>query len=165
MYRSVPVVLPLAVAWEEVLPAILVTVVAGAVAACWPALQSFHRGRKFQKIIKRELSEIGPHPKEPEEGKPWWEHAPKRFVHQEIFAQENISQNRDFLLSLNGNVVYKVSQLWIALEKREGNQWVEYLKQLSNDRRTKSRELVDAYASWTKIVPEAEQSQGPPPNP
>jgi hypothetical protein len=73
-------------------------------------------------------------------------------VHEEIFAKHNISQNRDFLLSLNGDVVYKVSQLWIALEKQDADQWIEYLKQLSEDRRTTSDRLVAAYKSWLAVI-------------
>ena len=146
------VIVPLATTWEEVLPAIVIAVVAGALATFWPALQLIHRGRKFEGIIRRELEEIAPHPTQFQAGKQWWEHATKRFVHEEIFATHNISQNRDFLLSLNGDVVYKVSQLWIALEKHDADQWIEYLRQLSEDRRTTSDRLVDAYKSWLAVI-------------
>jgi hypothetical protein len=43
------------------------------------------------------------------------EHAQRRFIHEELFQRHSISQNRDFLLSLDLTVVYQVSQLWIAL--------------------------------------------------
>lgn len=131
---------------------LLLAFTGGAIAVFWPWLQTHFRGRKFHKLIKRELEEIGPHPKSPEKGKPWWEHATKRFVHEEVFARDRISENREFLLSLHPAVVYRVSQLWIALEKRNSEQWLEFLRQLSEDRRVRSEPLKAALRDWQLIV-------------
>jgi hypothetical protein len=45
----------------------------------------------------------------------WPEHLNKRFVHEEIFG--NVSENRDFILSLPPNLIYPLSQLWIEFCK------------------------------------------------
>src|SRR4029453_816015 len=99
---------------------------AGVIASIWPSLQALQRGRKFKRLIKRELAEISPYPEDPDTEKRWWEHATKRFVDEAMFR--DLSQNRTFLLSLHPTLVYQVSQLWIALEKRDGNQWKHFLE-------------------------------------
>jgi hypothetical protein len=125
---------------------------AGAIAAFWPWLQTFQRGWKFRRLIRRELAEIGPHPVKPEADRPWWEHATKRFIHEEIFHRSNVSHNRDFLLSLDPTVVYLVSQLWIALEKRDGRQWKYFLECVATNRKLKSDELTSAHEQWKTII-------------
>jgi hypothetical protein len=122
------------------------------IAVFWPWLQAFFRGRKFQGIVRRELQELGPHPAVPVSGKPWWEHATKRFVHEEVFAREKVSENRDFLLSLDPTVVYRVSQLWTALAKRDGDQWLHFIKELGNDKHVGSEELQKAHDQWEAIL-------------
>ncbi len=119
---------------------LLLLFVGGGVAALWPWLQVRSRGKRFEQIIKRELAEIGPNPEDPIQGKDWWEHVTKRFVHEEIFKHENISQNRDFLLTLDGSVVYEVTQLWTALEKRDATQWMRCIGAVSRNKRLTSKD-------------------------
>jgi hypothetical protein len=109
-----------------------IALVAAAIAVAWPSLQTRQLGRKFERIIRRELGEINPYPKDPDE-KPWWEHATKRFVHEAMFR--DLSRNRDFLLGLDSTAIYQVTQLWIALEKRDGIQWGHFLLALAENRR------------------------------
>ncbi|WP_132195150.1 hypothetical protein [Kribbella orskensis] len=123
-----------------------------AIAAFWPWIQSLQRGRRFQRIIRRELEEIGPRPEAPVEDKPWWDHATRRFIHEELFHRQSISQNRDFLLSLDPTLIYQVSQLWIALEKRDGRQWLHFLSALARNRRVGSPGLRDAHKKWETII-------------
>jgi hypothetical protein len=123
-----------------------------AIALFWPWIQAFQRGRKFTRIIRRELEEIGPYPPTPQTDKPWWEHAQKRFIHEDLFQRNSISQNRDFLLSLNPTVVYQVSQLWIALEKRDGHQWINYLRELANSNIVGTDKLRKAHSKWKDII-------------
>jgi hypothetical protein len=124
----------------------------GAIAVFWPWLQAWFRGRKFQGLIRRELEEVGPYPALAIEGKPWWEHATKRFVHEEIFARDRVSENRDFLLSLDPAVVFRVNQLWTALAKRDSTQWLQFLGQLATDPRVGSDRLRRAEREWHAIV-------------
>jgi hypothetical protein len=137
---------------SEVLAAIItsgIALFAAAIAVAWPSLQTRQRGRKFERIIRRELGEINPYPKDPD-GKPWWEHATKRFVHEVMFR--DLSRNRDFLLGLDPTVIYQVSQLWIALEKRDGTQWRNFLGALAENSRVTSEDLRTARDQWEKIL-------------
>jgi hypothetical protein len=139
-------------AWKDIGVPLIIAFFGAAIAAFWPWIQAFQRGRKFERIIGRELEEIGPHPDSPVADKPWWEHAGRRFIHEELFQRQSISQNRDFLLSLNPTVVYQVSQLWIALEKRDGKQWLYFLGELANNDRVGSPELRSAHSKWNTII-------------
>jgi hypothetical protein len=141
-----------ATVWTNVAIPLLLAFAGGAIAVFWPWLQSWFRGRKFQGLIRGELKEVGPYPLDPVNGKPWWEHATKRFVHEEIFARERVSENRDFLLSLNPPVVYRVSQLWTALAKRDSTQWLHFLDELATDRNVGSNRLREAARSWHVVV-------------
>jgi hypothetical protein len=141
-------------AWRDIGVPLLLAFVGGGVAALWPWLQVRSRGKRFQQIIKRELEEIGPNPEDPVQGKAWWEHVTKRFVHEEIFKHENISQNRDFLLTLDGTVVYQVTQLWTAFEKKDATQWIRCIDALSRNRRLSSEGLRDACEKWERIIPD-----------
>jgi len=160
------IISPTASVWADVGVPLIIAFFAGAIAVFWPWLQALQRGMKFQRLIRRELEEIGPQPKDAVDGKPWWEHAMKRFVHEEIFRRNAISQNRDFLLSLNPTVVYQVSQLWIAMEKRDGNQWMYFLSKLATNRKVKSPALLKARDRWKAIMtaqkPQWRESMGVP---
>lgn len=143
--------------WPTILTA-AATVAAAVVAVFWSTLQAHQRGRRFRALIGRELAEIGPYPEAPvpvaagQVARPWWEYARKRFIHEEIFVRDNITANREFLLSIDPTIVYEVSQLWLALEKRDGNQWMHYLTEISGDPRLTSAKLVAARDRWQAIM-------------
>jgi hypothetical protein len=139
-------------AWANIGVPLTIAFLGATVAAFWPWIQSFQRGRRFEGIIRRELEEIGPFPNTPDPDKPWWEHAQRRFIHEELFQRHSISQNRDFLLSLDPTLVYQVSQLWIALEKRDGRQWLYYLGELAYNDRVFTRKLQSAHDKWIAII-------------
>jgi quercetin dioxygenase-like cupin family protein len=65
---------------------------------------------------------------------PYGQHLGKRFLHEEFFRRENVVANRDFLLSLHPTLVYHASQLWIAYEKHDLEQWKLHLRQLLVDK-------------------------------
>ncbi len=131
--------------WTDIGVPLLLVFVGGGVAALWPWLQVRSRGKRFEQIIKRELKEIGPNPEHPVQGKAWWEHVTKRFVHEQIFKRENVSQNRDFLLTLDGSVVYEVTQLWTAFEKKNATQWMKCIDALTRNKRLSSKPLEEAF--------------------
>jgi hypothetical protein len=64
----------------------------------------------------------------------------------------DLSRNRDFLLGLDPTVIYEVSQLWIALEKRDGTQWEHFLEALAENRRVTSEDLRKARDEWKGVL-------------
>jgi hypothetical protein len=137
--------------WNDLILPLILAFGAGAIAVFWPWIQTWQRGRRFEHIIRRELQEIGPYPDHPV-GQPWWMHARMRFVHEEIFARERVSENREFLLSLSPDVVYAINQLWISFDKQDGGQWLYYLRTLTNINRLQSKELSAACERWAAIM-------------
>jgi hypothetical protein len=137
--------------WKDIGVA-LIAFLGAAIAVFWPWIQALHRGRKFERIIRRELEEIDPEPESPVADKPWWEHAQRRFIHEELFQRHSIAQNRDFLLSLDPTIVYQVSQLWIALEKRDGRQWLHFLGVLAINHKVGSLKLRTAHSKWKSVI-------------
>jgi hypothetical protein len=111
--------------------------------------------------MRRELQEISPLVVSP--GKEWWEHLGKRFIHEEFFRQENVVENRDFLLSLHPTLVYHASQLWIAFEKHDLDQWRWHLRQLLMDEdigeQVTSNEALEALARWERFPDVTGQSR------
>jgi hypothetical protein len=145
--------------WVDVGAAVAIALVGASIAFFWPWIQSLHRARKFHQIVKRELEEIGPNLKRDESGRPliprgspWWRYLSRRFVHEEVFARRNISTNRDFLLTIHPDVVFMVSQLWVAFDKRDGDEWVANLRLLARDRRVASSRLSEAANTWAVVV-------------
>src|SRR5262245_21936313 len=79
-----------------------------------PRLFEAQRRRTFINLIRREIQEMTPYPgiNETDDSNPplkpaekkWTIHLKKRFVHEDIF--ENISPNRDFILSLPADLTY-----------------------------------------------------------
>jgi hypothetical protein len=110
--------------WLEI---IVVPVSLALVALLWPLIQSQSRKRAFMRLIQRELREIESYP-ELAEKNGWTQHLRKTFVHQCIFRDP--STNQDFLLSLDPDVTYYVSQLWEAHALKDFGQWHHYLKKL-----------------------------------
>lgn len=102
----------------------------------WPWIQSFQRRMTFTDLIRREFSEMNPRTLmqecEPsrertdpqsyclQRGLRWYKHLDRRFIHEHIF--ENITGNRDFILSLPPELAYHITQMWVHFEKaqREG---------------------------------------------
>lgn len=149
--------------WEKVWAPLIVA----AIAVLWPWLLTLQRGWRFRRLIKRELAELGPYPSLSDvdrEGaprtmslktsaeQPWWEYVTKSFVHEATFRTAEVPENRDFILTLNPTLVYQVSQLWIALEKRDGGQWKHYLSELSKNRSVRSDKLAESASQWKAIV-------------
>jgi hypothetical protein len=124
-----------------VIPIILVLIALG-----WPLIQNRHRRRTFTTLIFRELAEVRPYPTESERDK-WAEHLTKNFAHRKIL--QDISQNRDFVLSLNANFVYYLTQLWDAYDDKDEKQWLYYLGKL--EEYDKTGKLTDVRATWADL--------------
>jgi hypothetical protein len=143
---------PLASVWKDLGAPIILAVAAALLAAAWPWWQIRLRGARVQRLIERELEEIAPHPDAPVKNVPWWEHLRREFVHEELFAKGRISTNRDFLLSLDADLVYKVSQLWLAFRQRNHVQWLWFMEELANDDRVGSKKLTAAQTAWSALI-------------
>jgi hypothetical protein len=106
---------------KDWLDIVVIPVVLGAIALLWPVIQNWHRGRRFTSLIFRELQELGPYPNESVRDH-WAEHLTKNFAHRTILKE--VSQNRDFVLSLNPDLLYHLLQLWAAYDARDEAQWL-----------------------------------------
>jgi hypothetical protein len=96
----------------------------------WSRQQDWHRKRKFESLILRELEEVGPPPvKKWNKDMKLSEGMKGEFVHQKIF--EKHVENRDFILSLDPSLVYFVNQLWNTIITDDRDQWLYYLKAIS----------------------------------
>ena len=132
--------------FKDWLDVVVIPIILVLIALFWPLIQNWHRRRIFTKLVFRELQEIGPHSVESEREN-WTEHLSKNFVHRAILKE--VSQNRDFVLSLNPDLVYYLSQLWDAYEAREEKQWLNFLAQLA--KHDKSGQLKQVHADWGKL--------------
>lgn len=135
--------------WKDVLEVIVIPVTLGLIALLWPAIQSWSRRRAFQRLILRELEEVAPHPREPMprlSSRDWPKHQNKAFVHQRIFDEP--TANRDFILSLEPDLVYFVTQLWDSKKHANWDQWDYYLQCLSAPRWDRSGRIARARGWW-----------------
>ena len=136
--------------------ALVVTAIGSAVAALWPWLAAYQRRSRFQALIRRELGEARPVPAKPD-ARPWWQHLSKRFIHEEVFTRPNVTANRDFILSLDPNIAYHVSQLWTAYARLDLTQWNYHLGELATSREVGSADLRAAVELW-RIFQASDQS-------
>lgn len=119
--------------WLDIADIVIIPMILALLALLWPAIQNWHRRRIFTKLIIRELSEISPYPKKPDPNNDklsdWSSHCQKKFIHKEIF--DNPNENRDFILSLDPDLVYYISQLWGSLKNKNASQWCYSLQELT----------------------------------
>jgi len=128
---------------------VAIAVAVSGVAFFWPWFQSYHRGRRFRYLIRRELAEASPFLDDPTNTPQWSERLKRDFLHRGIIA--NVTENRDFILSLDADLVYKVSQLWNALKDTDHVQWMYYLGELTRGSATTGG-LSDACRKWAAIM-------------
>ena len=140
--------------WLDV---VVIPIVLVLIALVWPSIQNWHRCRTFTKLIFRELAEVGPYPLEAERDH-WAAHLTKNFAHRTILKE--ISQNRDFVLSLDADLVYDLTQLWDWYERKDAQQWLYYLGKLTDY--DKTGRLQQVRASWVELV-ERYRRKGKPP--
>lgn len=148
---------------KDVLDVIIIPIAIFAIGALLPRLFESAKTHKFRALIKRELGEMEPKPDQPKEGGKWCQHLGKRFIHEEIF--ENISENRDFILSLPPDFAYNTTQLWIHFHKATASQtrddlaehgaaWCDYLRGMCSylDGKRSKKYLEKVYKPWERII-------------
>ncbi len=137
---------------KDILDIILIPISLAILAILWPEIQSRSRRRTFRRLIIRELSEISPYPKEATK-KGWWQHCQKRFIHREIFRDP--STNRDFILSLDPDMVYDVAQLWNSLDEKNWVQW-QYMLEQVNVKYVPGKDFADKRCAWEAVYTQYE---------
>ena len=131
---------------KDWLDIVVIPVMLGAIALLWPVIQNWHRGRRFKSLIFRELQELGPYSRESVRDH-WAKHLTKNFAHRTILRE--VSQNRDFVLSLDPDLLYHLLQLWAAYDARDEAQWLYCLEQLTKYDPTGSLRAVRA--DWGNV--------------
>jgi len=143
---------------KDVLDIVIIPLVLTALALALPAIQAWYRQLAFRRLILRELEELKPYPACKQPGKNWWDHQKRTFIHQKIF--QNPTENRDFILSLDPELVYFVTQLWDALERQEsdGEQWLWYLENI-RDKYDRNADIKEVYNKWKKLIYDYNQDE------
>jgi hypothetical protein len=63
---------------------------------------------------------------------------------------------RDFILSLDPDLVYMISQLWHAFDHDNVEQWLRFLCKISNypkiPRYDRKGKIKDAYCEWLHLI-------------
>lgn len=148
---------------KDVLDVVVIPLAVLALGWLLPLMLEWRRRTSFEALIKREIAEIAPSPSEPQPGLAWHQHLRKRFLHEKIL--ENASENRDFILSLDADLIYNLHQMWTHFEK--GRLSVDPAESLEHAYRfrdylrgtcqaiegERSRRLVnDVYRPWDKLI-------------
>lgn len=136
--------------WKDILEVVIIPVSLALLAVIYPYLQSRYRRYQFQRLIRRELREIGPYPKQAQKGKTWVDHQTKRCLHEEILA--NPTDNRDFILSLDPDITYHLTNLWASRDPKRPNpqQWIYCLSQL--DKAFRGNGLDAVMSEWCNLM-------------
>jgi hypothetical protein len=140
--------------WKDVAEVAIVPVALALAALIWPSAQNWLRRRSFTSLIIRELQELAPYPESAVQGSSWVRHQTKELVHKRIF--DDVSHNRDFILSLPVDWIYPVSQLWIARQAEDAGQWLYYLEQLSTPQFDRTGQIHEVFKKWRILVLEYE---------
>jgi hypothetical protein len=102
---------------KDVLEVLLVPMALGILAVGWPALAQRRKRVNFENLTRRELSEAEPRNSGHSQLLLWHEHLSRRFLHEAIVG--SVVENTDFVLSLDPELSYHVSQLWIEFAKAQ----------------------------------------------
>lgn len=136
--------------WKDVLDVAVIPIALGIAALIWPSAQTWRRRRSFQKLISRELRELSPWPENPIQGSSWAKHQTKELVHKRIF--DDVSENRDFVLSLPADWIYPISQLWIARQAEDARQWLYYLEKLCARKYDRTGDVAIVFDKWRMLI-------------
>lgn len=141
------------------------TIAAGAIAVFWSHIQRLYQRYAFENLIFRELEEFRPFPKDPQSKQKtkWTEYFDiknKKFIHKTVF--ENPSQKLSFLLSLDPDLVYFVSQLWNDFENQSNKtapdslQFYYYLEKIYSYSKGRfylgKYNIGKVYCEWNSLI-------------
>jgi hypothetical protein len=163
--------------WKDLIEVLLVPVSISFLALLWPSMAARRRRKNFEYLIRRELEEARPEPEVPGSGSPWHKHLGKHFLHQQIIKRP--VENTEFVLSLNPQLAYSLSQMWIAFDegtradeataRHHAEQWCWYLGATCRflDRRNPRSHLVrEIWKPWCELIkrkyPEARVTESNP---
>lgn len=138
---------------KDLLDIVIIPITISLIALIWPGIQDWYRRRNFKRLILRELDELSPYPEDATLSG-WWEHCQKRFIHREIL--EDPVSNRDFILSLDPDLSYYLTQLWYSLRERNWVQWKFALQRL-NEKYVQGTEFSEHRHEWEKLYKAYEQ--------
>jgi hypothetical protein len=141
--------------WKDIADVAIVPVALALAALIWPSAQNWLRRRSFKRLIIRELQELAPYPESAVQGSSWVRHQTKELVHKRIF--DDVSDNRDFILSLPVGWIYPISQLWIARQAEDARQWLYYLEQLSTPEFDGTGQVRALFKKWQILIIQYEQ--------
>jgi hypothetical protein len=126
------------------------------IALFWNKIERYHKKNTFQNLVLRELEEFKPFPVLPQSQlKSWSEYARnKRFIHKSILQEPDGSL--DFVLSLDPDLVYFVSQLWFHADKPtdSSDQFLYFWGEIEKYFKTRSvhwTKIQKAHAAWSEL--------------
>jgi hypothetical protein len=148
---------------KDVVDVLLVPISVGLLALVWPSWIARRRRQNFRYLVRVELQEAVPRTgSDGNRKRAWHEYLSRRFLHERVIWQA--AGDTDFLLSLNPQLAYVLSQLWISFDKgsadqansqEHAEQWIWYLGQtcLMVDRKRGRRSLVEmVWRPWRNLV-------------
>jgi hypothetical protein len=105
------------VTWSGDVIQVLVPLLAALLALAWPVWQQVQRRWTFNRLVRAELLEAAPRPRVRGDRSHWTTHLTRRFMHEQLIG--NPTGNTEFVLSLNPDLAYSLSQLWINFGKAQ----------------------------------------------
>jgi hypothetical protein len=116
---------------KDILEILLIPIVLVFIPLIWAFIQKKYRKSALTGLIVRELEELSPYPDKRADGLiEWTDYQKKNFIHQEIFKKPG--DFKEYILELDPELVYFVSQLWDAKKNFDSEQWLYYLGKLTN---------------------------------
>jgi hypothetical protein len=99
---------------KELLEVLLVPLSVGLIAVPLPEFGARKRRANFERLIRRDLEEATPYAPNSGVNGTWHEHMTRRFLHEGIIRHPR--ENEEFVLGLNRELSYNLSQMWIAYD-------------------------------------------------
>ena len=135
---------------------IVVAIIAGA-AASWNFIQAKWNGHYFQNLIIRELGELEPRKRNPEDEEKveyglLTFHMNKSFMHKKIL--DNPTENKESIFTVDNKLIYLTNQVWSAFDNNDVEQFLLNLKFISVDKRKKLKIFPMRY-DWSNNISKA----------
>jgi hypothetical protein len=147
---------------KDIIEVLFVPLSAALLAILWPGIAARRRRIHFEDLIGRELAEAAPDVSAADA--PWHGHLAHRFLHEKILRHP--VDNTDFVLSLEPELSYNLSQMWIAYAKAQratdanqpslpqAEQFCRHLKRTANylDQKHKYNLVKTVAEPWAALV-------------